>query len=592
MTLAVVVRPVGTGGVDPSVSRDLPEGTSVTVLDDGGALHEVLAALAPADVIVLDGTAVVPSGWTAALADAAAARTDIATVSASSVEGPRVVVAAPDSPVMLITRRALTVVGFRPGEGLDDFAQRSTDQGFTHVVAGDVVVPGSSPVAEAIGVLDRAIRTSASDVQGGGPSGGLAVGIDAELINASLTGTFEAGLAISLAVARQDGVSSVHWIAQSDRVEPLTQLLEAKGIDTISVATLEELRADGLRIDVAFRPYQDFLARTWPEISRYAHRNIVWTLDLIANVVPSYAKSDDDYHRLNRTSSQAWENADAIGVLTPHVGSMLEAYQGGLTDPRIFVLPAGSPEAAVADPGGNFEDERLADLADGQFVLVLGNNYLHKGRAWFIRVMRRVFEAGWNGSVVLVGPTPEFGNSSALEAAELPTAGGRVIVAGRVGGDDRDRLLSRATLTAAPSVTEGWGMTPAEALAHGSTPIASLGGGLRDITPPDALSLTMSNDDVDAATLLQLLTDSSAREAQRSAWQRGAEQFTWDGAAQILVEQMRATLAGPRHFVALVREEDIALDPVRALHWRILDRILPQGGAFRSAVARAVRRSA
>jgi glycosyltransferase involved in cell wall biosynthesis len=462
--------------------------------------------------------------------------------------------------------------------------------------AGDIVVSGvPATEATAIGILDRAIRPGAAETADSAPEPGdpqsLVVGIDAELINASLTGTFEAGLAISLAIARQPGVATVFWIAQPDRVEPLRELLEAKAIASITVVTLEQLVADGARVDVAFRPYQDFLARTWPLISRYSARNVVWTLDLIANVTPSYAKSVEDYHRLNRTSAQAWENADAIGVLTPHVGSMLEAYQGGEPDARIFVLPAGAPEGAVADPDGPFDDEALQVLDERQFVLVLGNNYLHKGRAWFIRIARIVLGRGWGGSFVLVGPTPAFGSSTALEAVELASADSSAfIVAGRVGGADRARLLARATLTAAPSVTEGWGMTPSEALAHGSTPLASLGGGLRDITPPAARHLLMSDDGADADTLETLLRDEGARAGQRAAWLQGMAQYSWDAAAATLVERMRATLAAPRHFTALVRDEDIALDAVRPLHWRVLDRVLPQGGRFRTAVASAVRR--
>jgi|GEM_PF-5631311 len=567
----------------------------VVVRPDGPGLAEALRNAAPADVVVIDGDLVREPSWDAALLGAARERTDVATVIPSAnIAGPRSVIAATDSRYILLTRRALNVVGFGENDSVADFARRATDNGFVHVRAGDVVVPGAAADGTAIGVLDRAIPRVAKTVPEGVRKAvdpdRLVVGIDAELINASLTGTFEAGLAISLALSHQPGIAAVYWIAQPDRVDALSELLDAKGVTSITVVTLEQLVIDGVPIDVGFRPYQDFLARTWPLISRYSARNVVWTLDLIANVTPSYAKSVADYHRLNRTSAQAWENADAIGVLTAHVGSMLEAYQGGEPDSRIFVLPAGAPEDTAGDPGGPFDDEELQPLDGRPFVLVLGNNYRHKGRAWFIRIARIVLGRGWGGSFVFVGPTPSFGSSTALEAAELEMGDASAfIIAGRVGSADRARLLARATLTAAPSVTEGWGMTPSEALAHGSTPLASLGGGLRDITPKDARHLLMSDDAADADTLEELLVDEAARTGQRSAWLRGMERYTWDAAAATLVQRMRETLTSPRHFAALVRDEDVALDPVRPLHWRILDRVLPQGGRFRASVARGVR---
>lgn len=554
-------------------------------------LARALLDAAPADVLVVSGDPEGAPGWQHALHSAALERTDVATAVPAVRFGPRAIIAPVDSAAVLLTRRALTVLGFGEGESVEEFSRRASASGFVHILVGDVVVltGGDAP---AMGMVHRAIGGGSVDVGAELSPAPIVVGIDAELIDTALTGTFEAALGISLALARRPGISEVHWIAPPDRVGPLRELLATMSVDSISVATLDDLRAGGTAVDVAFRPYQDFFARTWPRISAYAARNIIWTLDLIANVTPSYARSVEDYHRLNRTSCQAWENADAIGVLTPHVGETLLAYVGHALDSRVFVLPAGAP-ARADDPGGGFEHEALRALAGREFVLVLGNSYVHKGRAWFIRLMRCVLDRGWGGAVVLAGPTPEFGSSKRLEAAEFAGCHAEAFIrAGRVGAADRARLLSRATLTVAPSVTEGWGLIPSEALAHGSTPLASLGGGLRDITPPDALSLLMSDDDADVATVEALLTDVDARARQRESWARGMARYSWESAAAILEEHMQLALDGPRHFSALVHDADVARDPVRPLQWRILDRILPQGGAFRSVVARVVRGSA
>jgi len=613
--IVVAIRPVGSAVPDASLTAYGASGTTYVGLGFGsgdslappwhGTLAALADAVAPADLVVVDADVTVPPGWIQVLAEAGRERTDVATVvplvSETAAVGERrhrhPLIAPAVSVCTFITRRALNVVG------VDDlhssFGASAAAHGFVNVLADELVVTtgGSSAQGDVtpLGLIDVP-RSSAAPIhlEAGRAPGGLVIAVDAELINASLTGTYEASLAISLALARQSDVAEVYWVAPVERAAALAEMLATAPGSGITVTTFDELADAGTRVDVAFRPYQDFYGRSWPSISDYSDRNIVWTLDLIANVTPSYARSAEDFHRLNRTSAQALDNADAIAALSPHVLEMLEAYGGGNPDPRVFVLPAGAPEGDFADPGGPFENEALAAIGDRPFVLMLGSNYAHKGRAWFIRMARRVLAEGWDGVFVLAGPSPEFGSSTRQEQAELRRAGDQsrsFVIAGRVSGKDRARLMARAVVTVSPSVTEGWGMTPSEGLAFGSTPLSSRGGALRDVSPTDALVLDMTDDAADASVLHRLLTSEPDREAQRQAWARQVHRHSWDGVARTLVEQMHRVIVSPRRFRAVVDSNDAAREPVRGLRWRLLSRVLPEGNGLRTAVGKAFRRA-
>ncbi|MDO9395715.1 MAG: glycosyltransferase [Herbiconiux sp.] len=379
---------------------------------------------------------------------------------------------------------------------------------------------------------------------------GLTIAIDAELIHENLTGTFEGSFALSRKLALHPDVQRVIWVAAPGRVNPLRQMLKAAKVDTIEVATIGDLHARKVDVDVAFRPYQDFTGATWPAISGYARRNIIWMLDLIALLNPHYADDYADFAAKNKVAREGWDNADAIGVLTPHVKKTLTASYSGTSDAdKIFVLPNGSPEGSGDKKDWNVENPGLESLADTPYILVLGTNYLHKNVPWLMRVGLRLKSLGWDGQFVFAGPTPDSGHSAQLEADLMRLSEAECFYfLGRVSDSDKVQLISGATLVVSPSITEGWGMIPSEAVLYGSTPISSRGGGLGDIGPADARYLGLRDDADDAQTLLELVTDLDARERQRALWEAKVHEYQWADSAQTLVTAGFGTLLKHRQY--------------------------------------------
>ncbi|QJU54439.1 glycosyltransferase [Herbiconiux sp. KACC 21604] len=487
----------------------------------------------------------------------------------------------------LFARHALNVVGlldeeFSPGYGEEvDYSLRCVSYGFNHIAVDDVYAYHATGesfgevalnwrkidndelvarrfeywndwisefAADEATPLERVRRYTYAVIHG------LTIAIDAELVHPNLTGTFEGSFALSRKLALHPDVQRVIWVASGERVGPLRAMLAEAKVDTIEVSTIADLYAAKVDVDLAFRPYQDFTGATWPAISGFSRRNMIWMLDLIALLNPHYAVDYDDFAAKNAVARKGWENADAIGVLTPHVAKTLTAYYSGTSDSdKIVVLPNGSPEQPAPAAGAwNLENAGLEALADTPYILVLGTNYLHKNVPWLMRVGLRLKSLGWEGRFVFAGPTPDSGHSAQLEADLIELSGADCFTfLGRVSDSDKIRLISGATLVASPSITEGWGMIPGEAVHYGSTPISSRGGGLGDIGPADAKYLEFRDDEADAQTLLELVNDLDARQRQRELWEAATQQYQWADTAQTVVT------AG---FDALLRHRQFRLD--------------------------------
>jgi glycosyltransferase involved in cell wall biosynthesis len=114
-----------------------------------------------------------------------------------------------------------------------------------------------------------------------------------------------------------------------------------------------------------------------------------------------------------------------------------------------------------------------------------------------------------------------------------------------VGGDDHDlaRIYQGASVLVYPSLFEGFGLPPLEAMAHGCPVVAARAGAIPEVTGDAALLLDPADVDalVDALTLV--LGDEDLVGAMRTAGRAQAGTYTWD-------RTVAATLDGYRSISA------------------------------------------
>jgi len=117
-----------------------------------------------------------------------------------------------------------------------------------------------------------------------------------------------------------------------------------------------------------------------------------------------------------------------------------------------------------------------------------------------------------------------------------------VDVLGHVSNAQRERLYRRARFFAFPSLAEGFGFPPLEAMARGTPTICAVGTAM-DETVGDA-AIRVAPDDVEswAGALSLLAEDAGERERRRAAGLTRAAEFSWGRAAQDYVSSYRSAL--------------------------------------------------
>jgi alpha-1,3-rhamnosyl/mannosyltransferase len=135
----------------------------------------------------------------------------------------------------------------------------------------------------------------------------------------------------------------------------------------------------------------------------------------------------------------------------------------------------------------------------------------------------------------VVGPA---GYGAAPILAELHAADG-VDVVGPVGDAERDELLDRARFLAFPSLGEGFGFPPLEAMARGVPVVRSRGGALDETCGEASLAVEARDEPAWTDALIRLDEDAELWGRLAEAGLRRARAFDWARAAEEYVTAYR-----------------------------------------------------
>jgi glycosyltransferase involved in cell wall biosynthesis len=143
---------------------------------------------------------------------------------------------------------------------------------------------------------------------------------------------------------------------------------------------------------------------------------------------------------------------------------------------KVVVVPdAVQPPRDLPPMTADAEQAWLASLGLRRpFVLYVGNLHRRKNVARLIEAFGLGLRDGGalaNHQLAIVGGHWWQGGTEARAAQQLPP--GRVVLTGRLPDADRDRLLRTADVLAYPSLFEGFGLPPLEAMAVGTPVLAS-----------------------------------------------------------------------------------------------------------------------
>ncbi len=173
-----------------------------------------------------------------------------------------------------------------------------------------------------------------------------------------------------------------------------------------------------------------------------------------------------------------------------------------------------------------------------RFVLYLGGFDVRKN----VRLLVDAFESlpdqrvGWK--LVLAGQIPE--PASDFFPDPRPGASSAVLCIGHVAEEDKPALYSAAGLFAYPSLYEGFGLPPLEAMACGTPVICSDSSSLPEIVGEAGMMVGPSNGQAWAAALRALIRDEAARSELSGRGIERAAKFSWERTAKETLEVYQA----------------------------------------------------
>ncbi len=218
---------------------------------------------------------------------------------------------------------------------------------------------------------------------------------------------------------------------------------------------------------------------------------------------------------------------DADRVITPSESTREDAVVHlGARRERVVVIPMGV-------------DERFRPATDAvrplpePFILSVGTLEPRKNLPLLLRAFAQLREGGYPHRLVLIGAKgwmyqEVFGLIQRLALTEPVSMPGYVA--------DLVPWYNYADLFVYPSVYEGFGLPPLEAMACGTPVVTSSAGSLREVVD-DAGVLVSGNDENElAAAMRRVLDDPTLAAALRARGEERARSFSWEATA-------RATLA-------------------------------------------------
>lgn len=211
-----------------------------------------------------------------------------------------------------------------------------------------------------------------------------------------------------------------------------------------------------------------------------------------------------------------------------------------------FTRLAGAPSAGSdVVPLGVDESwraiERLA--REGRpYLLYAGNVKPHKNVAALVRAFLAVADAVPH-ELVIVGRTEGMRTADEEVAKLAASSSGRVRMIGEVSDASLRQWMAGADAFAFPSLYEGFGLPPLEAMAAGVPCLVSRSASLPEVCADAALYCDARDERDIAARLGELLTDEPLRERLRVRGRERAALFPWDRCAQGTLRVIEETLA-------------------------------------------------
>lgn len=215
-------------------------------------------------------------------------------------------------------------------------------------------------------------------------------------------------------------------------------------------------------------------------------------------------------------------------TVSDHARTELERY--GVAPPgKLRVIPNGADHILRVRP----DHETLArhGLAPGRYLLAIGSDAPHKNISMAIRAAANRTNRS-SPLVVVGGSDPRVFRKTGTQEGE----GIRHL--SRITDAELRALYHHAAALVFPSLTEGFGLPAAEAMASGCAVLATTGGAVPEVCGDAAILIDPTDTRAWTHAMERITTDTDLRQRLVTAGKRRAEVFTWDRAARLMLHHL------------------------------------------------------
>jgi glycosyltransferase involved in cell wall biosynthesis len=228
-------------------------------------------------------------------------------------------------------------------------------------------------------------------------------------------------------------------------------------------------------------------------------------------------------------------------------GATVHVFSDSVGEEAVELL--GCPRNRVVRIHPGVADTGTGDAATGhriagadRYVLALGTVEPRKNYPRLVAAFDRVAATDPVVRLVIAGSSG-WGVGALDEAVGASAHGDRVVRVGYVSDAERSDLLAGAAALAYPSLDEGFGHPPLEAMRAGIPVVAARAGSIPEVLGDAALLTDPTSVDELAGALTDVLTDPALRDRLVAAGRARVERYSWVAATDALVTCYRA-LAG------------------------------------------------